>query len=70
MRDINNDLEKKKLCLFLLESDTEEEVIALLEKYGFWNDIGVWKDFGGYESEGYERLSISQQGFTRLYYES
>ena len=49
MHTMNND-ELKKLCLGLLEVDTEQEVIALLEKAGLWSTPGVWRLYGDREN--------------------
>ena len=31
-------MEEQELCMKLLESDTEDEVIELLSEAGYWND--------------------------------
>ena len=49
MHTMNND-ELKKLCLGLLEVDTEQEVIAILEKAGLWSPPGVWRLYGDREN--------------------
>lgn len=36
----------KEFCLSLLQSETEEEVISALKKYGYWEDRSVWKPYG------------------------
>lgn len=36
----------KKLCLDLLHADSEQEVIDLLTKAGYWNDPTVWRLYG------------------------
>jgi len=45
-----NDTSKMNLCLKLLKSDSEHEIISILEEYDFWNKDEVWMDFGGNES--------------------
>ena len=37
----------KKLCLDLLHADTEEDVIGILTKAGYWNDESFWRLYGG-----------------------
>lgn len=37
--------EVKKLCIDLAKAKTEQEVITLLRKVGFWNDSSVWVDY-------------------------
>lgn len=41
-----NNEQSKNLCLSLMEADTEEEIISLLAKEGYWNDDTVWRFFG------------------------
>ena len=36
----------KNLCLRLLHSETEDEVIRILKEYRYWNDKSVWKPYG------------------------
>ena len=36
----------KEFCLNLLQSETEEEVIGALKKYGYWEDRSAWKPYG------------------------
>ncbi len=36
----------KEFCLSLLQSETEEEVIDALKKYGYWEDRSAWKPYG------------------------
>lgn len=36
----------KEFCLGLLQSETEEEVINALKKYGYWEDRSAWKPYG------------------------
>lgn len=47
MGNINN---PKKLCMSLLESETEEEVIKLLSEHGLWGDRSVWLPYGNIEN--------------------
>jgi hypothetical protein len=42
--------ELRSLCLSLMRADTEEEVILLLEKAGYWGDPGSWRFYGDYEN--------------------
>jgi len=41
--------EAKRLALSLLRADTEEEVMEILEKQGYWDDWKVWRLFGDRE---------------------
>lgn len=36
----------KDFCLNLLQSETEEEVVEVLKKYGYWEDRSAWKPYG------------------------
>ena len=36
----------KQLCLNLLQADTEEQIIRILQGQGFWEDPAVWLAFG------------------------
>ena len=36
----------KEFCLSLLQSETEEAVIDVLKKYGYWADRSAWKPYG------------------------
>jgi hypothetical protein len=45
-----NNEQVKNLCLSLMKADTENEVIELLSKAGFWNDSAVWRYYGDYEN--------------------
>jgi hypothetical protein len=40
----------KNLCLQLINADSEEEVIVLLTKHGFWQDENTWRYYGDYEN--------------------
>ncbi len=35
------------LCMELLRADKEEEVIAIIQQRGYWDDPTAWKPFGG-----------------------
>lgn len=39
----------KKLCMDLLVSDSEDEVISLLKNAGFWEDSNLWRLYGDKE---------------------
>ena len=45
-----NDDQLKKLCLGLLEADTEQAVIALLEEAGLWSNPAAWRLYGDREN--------------------
>ena len=36
-------------CMDLLRADTEQDVIALLRQYGYWDNPNVWRPFGDKE---------------------
>ncbi len=38
--------ENEKLCVALLQADTEAEVVSLLKKAGYWDDPSVWRFYG------------------------
>ncbi len=40
----------RTLCLALMKADSEDEVIDLLKKAGYWNDPAVWRFYGDYEN--------------------
>ncbi len=44
-----NDTTLRDLCLALMRADTEEEVIAILEDAGYWNDDTAWRWLGDAE---------------------
>lgn len=44
------DQENKKLCLALMEADSEEAVITLLKTAGYWDNREVWRFYGDYEN--------------------
>lgn len=41
---------REELCMNLLRADAEEDVIAILQREGYWDDPAVWKTFGGNET--------------------
>ena len=43
-------MDNKELCLKLVRSETEKEVIDILKTAGFWDNPSVWKDLGGIEN--------------------
>lgn len=45
-----NDEQKRKLCLELMQADSEEQVIAMLKTAGFWDDKRVWRLYGDREN--------------------
>ena len=45
MKD-NADEKAQTLCYELLRSETEDEVISILKKEGFWEDRRVWQPYG------------------------
>jgi|GEM_PF-6511051 len=36
-------MDNGKLCIKLLKSESEHEVISYLESAGYWNDPSAWK---------------------------
>ena len=50
--------DKKEFCLRLLKSEMEEEVIAILKEYGYWDDRTVWKPYGDIQNN---RSIVSNQ---------
>jgi hypothetical protein len=40
----------RELCLGLLHAETEDEVISLLQKVGYWDDLAVWRHYGDQEN--------------------
>ncbi|MGA8849577.1 MAG: hypothetical protein WB564_07140 [Dehalococcoidia bacterium] len=42
--------EAKKLCFELLSSETEDEVVDVLKKWAFWEDINSWKPYGNVQN--------------------
>src|SRR5437762_7169684 len=46
---MNND-DLKRLCLWLIRSDTEEIVIKVLKDAGFWDNQSAWRYYGDYEN--------------------
>lgn len=45
-----NDKQIKDLCLALMRADTEEDVIDLLKRTGYWNNQGAWRYYGDTDS--------------------
>ena len=50
--------DKKEFCLRLLKSEMEEEVVAILKEYGYWDDRTVWKPYGDIQNN---RSIVSNQ---------
>jgi len=40
----------KDLCVALAESESEKEVIDILEKWGYWDDPSAWRYYGDNEN--------------------
>ncbi len=51
--------QNKKLCLDLLYSESEDEVIKHLKAAGFWNDPSVWRYYGDNENN-WAQIGIQQ----------
>jgi hypothetical protein len=49
MNQIMTNDDVKKLTLNLLKADTEEEVISILKKEGYWDDRNLWRLYGDKE---------------------
>jgi len=45
-----NNVQTKELCLSLMKADTEDEVVALLKKAGYWDHRSTWRFYGDYEN--------------------
>lgn len=45
-----NDSKLKDLCLSLMKADSEEDVIDILTKAGYWNNTDVWRFYGDNEN--------------------
>ncbi len=43
-------IDPKELCLQLISADKEEQVVALLEEAGFWDNHDCWRDLGDMEN--------------------
>jgi hypothetical protein len=39
-----------KLCINLAKAESEDEVIALLKKAGYWDNPGAWQYYGANEN--------------------
>jgi len=48
----------KDFCLRLLKSEMEEEVVAILKEYNYWDDRSVWKPYGDIQNN---RSIVSNQ---------
>ena len=48
-KDLTNS-QVEKLCLELLQADSEKDVVKILKEYDFWDDSSCWKDLGGTEN--------------------
>jgi hypothetical protein len=45
-----NEAQTKALCIALMNADTEDEVVGILNDAGLWNDPALWRLFGDRES--------------------
>lgn len=54
-----SDDQLKKLCISLINADTEVEVIALLKKVGYWDKREAWRFYGDYENN-YSTIGTQQ----------
>lgn len=55
----NKNLDVKKLCLELLHADSENEVVTILKRVGYWDDTNAWRLYG--DKEGNFSSAGSQQ---------
>lgn len=53
--------EIKDLCLRLMKSEKEEDVVHILREEGYWSDPDVWRDYG--DNENNWSIIGSQQSF-------
>ena len=49
----------RDLCVGLLYAETEDEVITLLQKAGYWEDPAVWRHYGDVENN-WGQVAISR----------
>jgi hypothetical protein len=49
----------QKLCMSLVHADSPEEVIGVLQDFGYWDDDDVWRDLGDNENN-YSILGAQQ----------
>jgi len=52
-------MDSKNLCMKLAESDTEDEIISILKREGYWDDEKSWKYFNG-EENNFDRIGNQQ----------
>ena len=52
-------MDSKELCLRLLKTDREEDVINILKDAGYWDDPSVWRLYG--DKEGNYSTAGAQQ---------
>ena len=45
-----NKMQLKELCMSLVKSDSEEEIVEILKKANYWDNPKVWENFGGNEN--------------------
>mgnify|MGYP001015531213 CR=1 FL=1 len=43
-------MDAAKLCVSLLKSESESDVVSLLKKAGYWDDPSAWKYYGDMEN--------------------
>lgn len=48
--DMNENEHVKQLCLALMNAETQNEVVTLLRKAGYWDDERNWRFYGDYEN--------------------
>ena len=44
--------DNKRLCAALLHADSEDEIITLLKKHGYWDKPALWRHYGDVENNG------------------
>lgn len=57
---------KKEFCLRLLQSEMEDEVVAILKEYGYWDDRSVWKPTSAHvapRSSSMTRMGMNCRGW-------
>jgi len=52
----------RELCLELLYSETEDEVVKVLDKWKFWGDASSWKPYGNVQNN---RGIVGNQGIVK-----
>ena len=49
----------ENLCIALVKSESENEVINILKKWGYWDDPNAWRYYGDNENNFAEALYVT-----------